>query len=94
MRLPIAALVMIMIGGLLFFLFIGFNYAFHGEGGLKEQIWDAANKSLTGSRKTQFDDLMPQLSQGFGIASVLCFMLAIVFFVVEAFSKPPEMGRY
>jgi len=94
MRLPIASLIMIMVAGVCFFLFISFNYAFHGEGGLKEQLWESANETLTGKQKTQFDNLMPMLTQGFGIACVLCFAMAIVFFVVEAFSRPPEMGRY
>ena len=85
---------MIAIAGILFFLYIGFNYAFHGEGGLKETLWDSANKSLTGNQKSRFDELMPQLTQGFGIACVLCFLLAIVFFVVEAFHRPPSGGTY
>lgn len=94
MRVPIAGLIMIAVAGVCFFLFIGFNSAFHGSGGLKESLWDAANDTLSGSRKAQFDNLMPNLSQGFGIASVMCFFIAIVFFVVEAFHKPPEMGGY
>ena len=94
MRLPIAALVMIMVAGLCFFLYVGFNQAFHGEGMLKETLWDSANETLTGSRKTQFDSWMPKLTQGFGIASVMCILIAVAFFVIEAFHKPPETGRY
>ena len=90
MRLPIAALIMLMFAGIMFFLFIGFNHAINAEGGLKEHIWESANDTLTGSRKTQFDNLMPQLTDGFGIASVLCFILAIVFFIVEAMGNPPR----
>jgi len=90
MRLPVASLIMIMIAGVLLFMFIGFNNAFHSDGGLKENIWEAANNSLTGARKNSFDTLMPKITQGFGVASVLCFLLSIVFFVVEAFSRPPN----
>ena len=89
MRLPIAAIVMIMVAGVLFFLFVGFNNAFHGPGGLKEKIWEAGNRTMSGEREASFDAMMPKITQGFGIASVLCFLLAIVFFVVEAFSRPP-----
>ena len=81
---------MIMMAGILFFLFVSFNYAFNSEHGLKYEIWKAANNTLSGDRKTSFDNLMPQLTQGFGISSVLCFFLAIVFFLVEAFSNPPR----
>ena len=78
----------------MFFLYIGFNQAFHGEGMLKEQLWDSANKTMSGDQLSRFNDLMPQLTQGFGIACVLCFLLSIVFFVVEAFHKPPGGMQY
>ena len=89
MRVPISAMIMICISGILFFLFIGFNYAFHSERGLKHSLWDAANKTMDGSQLSQFNNLMPQLSQGFGIACVMCFALAIILFVVEAFGRKP-----
>lgn len=94
MRLPIAALLMICMAGIMFFLYVGFNAAFHGDDMLQDQLWDSANKTMTGDRLNDFNDVMPQLTQGFGITCVLCFALAIVFFVVEAFSKPPQMGGY
>lgn len=94
MRLPISALIMIGIAGILFFLYVGFNQAFHGEGMLRDQLWESANNSLTGDNLNRFNDLMPQLTNGFGIACVLCFLLAIVFFVVEAFHRPPQAGDY
>ena len=85
---------MIGMAGIMFFLYIGFNYAFHSEGGLRDALWDSANETMTGDRLSQFSNLMPQLTQGFGIACVLCFLLAIVFFAVEAFHKPPGGGNY
>lgn len=94
MRLPIAALIMICIAGICFFMFVTFNYAFHGEGGLKEIIWESGNKTMSGDQQEQFNDVMPQLSQGFGITGVLCVALAVVFFVVEAFHDPRGGGRY
>lgn len=93
MRLPVSSLLMIMFAGILFFLFVGFNYAFHGDGGLKENIWESANNTMTGDRLAKFNALMPQLTQGFGIASVMCIGLAVVFFVVDAFRSPPGEMR-
>lgn len=79
--------------GLMFFLYIGFNQAFHGEGGIKETIWEAGNKTIVDAgAQSDYDDNMDQFTQGFGIAFVLCFLLAIVFFLFEVFHKPPEMG--
>lgn len=80
---------MICVAGILFFLFIGFNYAINSENGLKHTLWDSANKTMDGTQLQNFNNLMPQLTQGFGIACVMCFGLAIVLFVVEAFGRPP-----
>jgi len=84
MRLPISALLMICFAGIMFFLFVSFNYAFNDQDGIKYSLWESANKSMSGSRLNTFNDLMPQLTQGFGIASVVCIGLAVVFFVVDA----------
>ena len=94
MRLPISSLIMIMMAGVCFFLYIGFNQAFHGDGGIKETLWDSANDTLSGKNLNRWNDLMPQLTQGFGISFVICFLLAIVFFVVDAFHKPPGGVQY
>ena len=92
MRLPISALLMICFAGICFFLFITFNFAFHGDGGIKEVIWDAANNTLTGDRATMFDENMGTLSQGFGLAGVVCIGLAVVFFIADALGSPPDRG--
>jgi len=92
MRLPISALVMICVAGILFFLYIGFNQAYHGSGGLKETLWSSANKTMDGDQLDNFNSVMPQISQGFGIACVLCFLVAIFLFVAEAFIRRP--GEY
>lgn len=94
MKLAIAGLIMIMISGIMFFLFVGFNYAFHSDGGLQDTLWESANKTLSGSRKTQFDELMPQISQGFGMSCVLCLLVGVGLFIVDAFHKPPEAGGF
>jgi len=85
MRLPISSLLMIVFAGILFFLFIGFNYAFHSDGGIKETIWESGNRTMSGDRLDTFNDRMPKLSQGFGIAGVVCIALAVVFFLVDVF---------
>lgn len=94
MRLPIAAILMIGLAGIMFFLYVGFNEAFHGEGMLRDQLWDSANRTMDGRQLEDFNRLMPQLRQGFGITMVICFGLAIVFFVVWVFHKPPQAGDY
>jgi len=93
MRLPVSAIIMICISGILFFLYISFNYAFMGPHGLKYTLWSSANRTMSGQQLSNFNNLMPQLTQGFGISCVLCFVLAIVLFVIEGFSKPGG-GQY
>ena len=94
MRLPISGLIMICFAAVLFFLFIVFNFAFMGEGGLKETMWDSANATLEGKQLTRWNQLMPQITQGFGIAGVLCFIMAIVFFVVDIYHDPGGSVRF
>jgi hypothetical protein len=87
-------MMMIMVAGICFMLFIGFNYAYNSSGVLKNQLWKSANNTLDGRQLDQFNDLMPQITQGFGIASVMCFLLAIVMFAVQAFYRPPNNMGY
>lgn len=87
MRLPVSGVLMIAVGGLLLMLYIAFNSAFTD---LRNLLWANANETMTGSRLTTFGDLMPQLSQGFGIACALCFGIGIVIFIVDALSSPPR----
>jgi len=87
MRLPISGVLMVSIGGLLFMLYIAFNSAFIN---LRNELWANANKTMTGSHLTTFGDLMPQLTQGFGIACALLMGIGIVIFIVDALSNPPR----
>ena len=89
MRFPIGAMIMIMIAGLCFFLWAGFNYAFFGEGNLQEIIWESGNKTMSGQRKTDFGSNMAQLKDGFGIFGVMCIGIAVFLFVVDILRKPP-----
>ena len=97
MRLPITGMIMICMAGIMFFLFIGFSYAFNGEHGLKHSLWESANHTMSGDQLNKFNDLMPQLTQGFGIVGVMCVAIAIIIFVVDAFGGiggPPREGYY
>ena len=83
MRFPISSLVMVGVAGMCFFLFVIFNYAYMGDDGLVEQLNESAQKTLTGDRLTSWDDNIEQMKQGFGIACVICCLLALVFFVMD-----------
>jgi len=53
MKFPISSLVMIGIAGILLFMFIMFNYAFHDpDVGIKEKLNESAQKTMTGDRLT------------------------------------------
>ena len=83
MRFPISSLIMIGIAGICLFMFVMFNYAYMSEDGFVEKLNESAQKTLTGDRLTSWDDNIAQLKEGFGIACVICFLLAIVFFVID-----------
>jgi len=85
---------MIVTGGLCLMLYIVFNWAFHGPGNLKDTLWESANKTMDGSQLVQFNNIMPELTQAFGIACVLCFALSIVFFLVDILQDSGRGGGY
>jgi len=85
MRFPISGILMVAIGGICMFLYICFNYAFRE---MRVQLWESANKTMSGERLSQFGELMPQLTDGFGIACVMCFGIAILIFIVDSLSGP------
>jgi len=90
MRFPIASILMIFFGGIFFFLYTIFNYAFHSASGLKPILWNSANETMGVEQLSSWNDLMVQLPQGFGLACVMCFGLAIVIFLVDIFSHPQQ----
>jgi len=87
MRFPVGALILIMVAGLCFFLWIGFDYVFFGEGNIQEVIWEAGNKTMTGDHKTDFGNNMKQMKDGFGLFGVLLLGIAILVFVVDVLRK-------
>ena len=91
MKFPISSLVMIGNAGILLFMYIMFNYAFHDpDVGIKEKLNESAQKTMTGDRLTNWEEQIGELSTGFGIASALCFILAIVFFVFDVLGDRRE----
>jgi len=89
MRFPVGALICIMVAGLCFFLWTGFNYALFGEGNVQETIWESGNKTMSGTQQTRFNDNMAQMKDGFGIFGVMLIGIAIFLFVVDVLRKPP-----
>ena len=90
MRFPVVSLILIGIAGIMLFLFVIFNYAYMGPGGLKEELRESANKTLTGEHLSSWNSNVDQMTQGFGIACVVCFLLAIAYFVIEVLDKREE----
>lgn len=91
MRFALMGVLMVMFGGILYMLYIVFNYAFLGPSGMQSIMWKSANKTMTGDRLVDWNALMVQLPDGFRIALFLIFALAIVFFLVDAFNRPERL---
>ena len=90
MRFALMGVLMVMFGGIIYMLYIVFNYAFFGPTGMKPILWDSANKTMTGQHLTDWNALMTQLPDGFRITLFLIFGLAVVFFLVDAFNQGPR----
>lgn len=85
MRFPIAGILMVAISGICLFLYVIFRYVIIN---FRNVLWGYGNTSLSGDELVQFSNNMTQLSDGFGLAGVVIFSLAIVFFLVDIFSHP------
>lgn len=91
MRFPISSLVLIAVAGILLFMFIMFNYAFHDpDVGIKGKLNETAQDTMDGDQLSRFEEQIDELSVGFGMASALCFVLAVVFFVIEVLGDRGE----
>ena len=91
MRFPISSLVLICISGILLFLFVMFNYAFNDpDVGMNSKLNESAQKTLTGDRLTNYNHQLAQLKEGFGISSVLCFLVGIIIFLANLFGGRKE----
>ena len=90
MRFPISSLIMICIAGILLFLFVIFNYAYMGPGGLKEEMSQAANKTLSGKWLSNFNNQKEEFTAMFGMGCVLCIGLAVVFFILDVLGDRRE----
>ena len=90
MRFPISTLILLAIAGILLFLFIMFNYAFTGEGGLQEALRDSANKTMTGRRILLFNQQQSELVSMFGLGCILCVGIAVVLFIIEVLGDRRE----
>lgn len=90
MRFPVSSIIMVLFGGISFFFYIVFNHALHGSSGLMVVLWDAANKTMGVGQLADWNANITQFEQGFGIACVLCFGLAVFFFIIDALRQPGE----
>lgn len=91
MKFPISSLIMIGIAGILLFMFVMFDYTFNDpDTGIKEKLNESAQEHLTGQRLNHWNQQIGELSQAFGIASVMCFLLAIAFFVIDVLGDRNE----
>lgn len=85
---------MIGMSGILLFLFVGFNYAFNGPNGMVDTMWDVANDTLGPVESARFDTNLQVLRSGFGVGCVLCFLIGIAIFVMDALHDPQGGVRY
>jgi len=70
-----------------FFLWIVFNYALTEMRGV---LWASANRTMSGTQLSNWNQLMPQLIDGFGLVGVLLLIIGVVIFVVDALSHPRQ----
>lgn len=90
MRLPISGLILIMVAGVCFVMFLLFDYALHSGSGVQPIMWNLANETLGAEELGQWNRMMTTIPDGFRLASVACLLSAIAVFVIDAFSNPRQ----
>lgn len=67
------------------FLYIIFRYALVD---IRDALWRSGNATMDGAQWSMFNWNMQSVGDGFGMAGLVIFFLAILFFLFDVFSSP------
>lgn len=89
MRLPVASILLILVAGFCFGIFILFNYVLFTPGsGLVPMLNESAQNIMSGAWYSWFIDRVDTITIGFGFTGIICLGLAFVIFIADALSDP------
>ena len=90
MKFPFAAMVLILLAGVCFIIFIVANYALDNpDSGLFQQLNESAQKTMNVKHQNYFSGILDHIRFGFGMSSLLLFSLAIVIAIAQSLGKNP-----
>ena len=89
MKFPISSMLLVVVGGLCFVIFIIFNYAYQNpDSGLFVMLMESANKTMNSNMVSWFSDIKDTIATGFGLTGVAMFGLAIIIYIADALRQP------
>ena len=89
MRFATAAFLFVAVAGLLFTLFIVWNYAlYEPDSGLFIKLNESAEQNMNAGNFNKFQTSMDHIGTGIGLAGVVSFGLAVICFIADALSRP------
>lgn len=85
---PFAAMVLVLLAGVCFILFIVFNYAYDNpDTGLFTLLNKSAGRTMNAEHLSWFGVRLDHIRTGFGLSALILFSLAILIFVFTSFRK-------
>ena len=87
-KFPFAAMVLILLSGVCFIIFISANYVLDNpDNGLFNLLDDSAGKTMNSKYNTWFDTRLDHIRTGFGLSALVLFSVAIVIAIAQGFSR-------
>lgn len=87
-KFPFAAMVLILLSGVCFIIFITANYALDNpDNGLFNLLDDSAGETMNIKHNSWFDDRIDHIRTGFGLSALILFSIGIVVAIAQGFSR-------
>jgi len=90
-KFPFAAVLLMLIAGICFIIFIVANYAFDNpDSGLFTRLNESAEKTMNTKYHNWFIERIEHIRTGFGLSAVILFSISIVIAIATGFQRTDE----
>ncbi len=91
---PFAAMILALIGGIMFILFIMFTYAYENpDTGLFTKLDESASETMNPGTYNWFSDIVDHVKTGIGFGGAFLMVMAFLIFIAGSFSGGPREGE-
>ena len=87
-KFPFAAMVLILLSGVCFIIFITANYVYDNpDTGLFNLLDDSSDQTMNTKHQNWFDERIDHIRTGFGLSALILFSVGIVVAIAQGFSR-------